>query len=127
MINILEEGVFVPIDNVKAVPKESWDSDMKPDPTSNPEKKREALKEVVKAIEKVLSGEIDQQHLNRGLRAKAIPKMKGKQEEWDKAFAAAGLGTEPNERARIARIQELFPDKFEKVNAGTAGEKIMMV
>ena len=127
MINIPEEGLFVPVDNVKAVPEESWDSNMKPDPTSNPEKKREALKEVVRAIEKVLDGEVDQQHLNRGLRAKAILKMKGKQDEWEKAFAAAGLGTEPNERARIARIQELFPEKFEKVNAGTAGEKIMMI
>ena len=81
----------------------------------------------MRAIEKVLTGEVDQQHLNRGLRTKAIPKMKGGEKAWDDAFAAAGLGTMPNERARIARIQELFPEKFEKVNAGTAGEKIMMV
>ena len=36
------------------------------------------------------------------------------------------MGKMPNERARIARPQEIFPEKFEKINAGTAGERIML-
>ena len=77
MIDIPEEGVFVPVDNVKAVPRGSEDTSIKPDPIGDPQKKRDALAAVAKAVEIVLSQEIDQQHMNRGLRAKAILKMKG--------------------------------------------------
>ena len=131
MIDIPEVGVFVPVDNVKAVPKDSEDTSIKPDPVGDPQKKKNALSEVAKAVETVLSQERDQQHLNRGLRAKAILKMKGatqaeKERAWEAGFHGAGLGKMPNERARIARLQEIFPEKFEKVNAGNAGERIML-
>ena len=131
MIDIPEEGVFVPIDNVKAVPRDSEDTSIKPDPIGDPRKKKNALSAVAKAVETVLAQEPDQQHLNRGLRAKAILKMPGssqkeKEKAWEAGFQGAGLGKMPNERARIARLQEIFPEKFEKVNAGNAGERIML-
>ena len=55
MIDIPEEGVFVPIDNVKAISRNSKDTSIKPDPIGDPQKKRDALAKVAKAVEIVLS------------------------------------------------------------------------
>ena len=52
--------------------------------------------------------------------------MGGKADTYLQAFADAKLGIDPNDRARIARLADLFPEKFTRVNRGLGSELIQL-
>ena len=52
--------------------------------------------------------------------------MGGNSEVYLQAFADAKLGIDPNDRARIARLADLFPEKFTRQNRGMGSELIQL-
>ena len=135
MIKMDEEGIFIPQGNVRAFPRGSGDVDITKDPNDRSEARRAALKPVADRLQAVLQNEFRQQHLNRGVRKKIIEDFRvdvgdGQQLEGLPAYLhvmkQARLGDRTDDRARIARVAEAFPDIFERVNPGLGSERIQL-
>ena len=60
------------------------------------------------------------------MRNKIVEQMGGNSEVYLQAFADAKLGIDPNDRARIARLADLFPEKFTRQNRGLGSELIQL-
>ena len=68
------------------------------------------------------------EHTNRGLRALIIAEMgEGGEERYFDGFRRAGLGSLPDDRARVARVADLFPRRFSRDNRGLGSEIIVQV
>ena len=69
-----------------------------------------------------------QQHANKGMRKELVKLMEGGAEAYEGAFREARMGkTFPRaytERARIARVAELFPQDFERISRGLGSERV---
>ena len=135
MISMPEEGIFIPQGNVRAFPRSSASVDITKDPDSVIEKRRTALKPIADRLQQVLQNQFRQQHLNRGVRGKIIENLKvdvGGQEltglpAYLHVMKEAGLGVKTDDRARIARVAESFPELFERVNPGLGSERIQLI
>ncbi len=46
---------------------------------------------------------------------------------YTQAFRNAGLGEKFNDRARVARVADLWPQRFERVNQGLGSERIALI
>ena len=91
------------------------------------------MKPIADRLQAVLQNEFRQQHLNRGVRAKIIRDLtvntpEGVQlvglDAYQHIMEKAGFGRKPDERARIARVAEYYPEIFERVNPGLGSERI---
>ena len=96
---------------MKPVPSGSKSLDIYVDRSGNEDKKRKALQKVADAMEKVLEKEDYKEHTNRGLRNKIVEQMGGNADTYLQAFSDAKLGIDLNDRARIARLADLFQQK----------------
>ena len=110
--------------------RDSKNLDVYADPTGREDEKRKALSPVADAMEAVLQKEKPlKEHPNRGLRAKIIQEMGGDdraEERYTAAFKKAGLGELPNDRARVARVADLWPQRFDRENKGAGNEIIVL-
>jgi hypothetical protein len=61
------------------------------------------------------------------MRQLIIEELGGDEEAYKAAFKKAGLGEKHNERARIARLAELYPKTFSRENRGLGSEAISLV
>ena len=115
--------------NVKPVPATSRSLDVYADPSGREDEKRAALREVADAMETILSRQAPlREHTNRGLRALIIAQLgDGGEERYFDAFRRAGLGAMPDGRARVARLADLFPQRFERENRGLGSEIVRLV
>ena len=110
------KGLFIPQGNVKAVPRNSESVDIYKDPSGRPDKQREDLGGIASALESFLASQELGEHANRGLRTQiVVQKLPGKSlKEYTQAFRNAGFGEKVNDRARIARVADLWPNRFER-------------
>ena len=134
MINLEEEGIFMPQGNVRAFPRASRDVDITKDPNDRSQARRAALKPIADRLQAVLQNEFRQQHLNRGVRAKIIQDFKvdvgDMQLEGLDAYLhvmdKARLGVRTDDRARITKVAQAYPEIFERVNPGLGSERIQL-
>ena len=127
MIRVPERGIFVAQSHVKSVPAGSRSIDNAADESGRPDEQRVALKGLKEAMENVLGQRENSKHPNKGMRQLIIAEIGGDEEAYKAAFRAAGLGEKYNERARIARLAELYPKTFTRENRGLGSEAISLV
>ena len=119
---------MAPEGNVKAVPPTSRSLDVYADPTGREDQKRTALAEVADAMERVLRAQEPlKEHPNRGIRGKIIEQLGGDEAKYFEAFRKAGLGSLPDDRARPARLADLFKTRFGRDNKGLGSEIISLL
>jgi len=126
MIRIENRGLFLPIGHVQPVPENSKSVDIAADPTGRPDEQRIALKDLKQAMETVLGQAENNKHTNKGMRQLIIKEMGGDEDAYKAAFRAAGLGDRFDDRARIARLAELYPKTFVRENRGLGSEAISL-
>ena len=128
MIRNQERGIYIPQGNVKAVPKQSKSVDIKADSNVGEDRQRAALEPLRQAMKQYLAGQEKEEHANRGMRKALISQMEGGAEAYEGAFRDARMGkTFPRaytEQARIARLADLCPADFERINRGLGSERI---
>ena len=66
------------------------------------------------------------QHSSVGLRALLVEEL-GSETGYFDTFRKAGFGGDSNDRARIARLAELFPEKFDTMNPGLGSMRVLLV
>jgi len=128
MIRNQERGIYIPAGNVRAVPRNSKSVDIKADSSVGQDRQRAALEPLRQAMRQYLAGQEKEEHANRGMRKALISQMEGGAEAYEGAFREAKMGkTFPRaytEQARIARLADLFPKDFERINRGLGSERI---
>ena len=111
-----------------AVPKQSKSVEIKADSNVGEDRQRAALEPVRQAMRQYLAGLENEEHANRGMRKAIAAQMEGGDEAYEAAFRAARIGkTFPKaytESARIARLADLFPRDFERINRGLGSERM---
>ena len=127
MIRIPERGIFIPQGHVKPVPSGSRSIDIAADESGRPDEQRVALKGLKDAMETVLGQRENSKHPNKGMRQLIIRELNDDEEAYKAAFKAAGLGDRYDDRARIARLAELYPKTFSRENRGLGSEAISLV
>ena len=127
MIRIPERGIFIPQGHVEPVPSGSRTVDIAADESGRPDEQRAALKGLKDAMENVLGQRENSKHPNKGMRQLIIAELGGDEEAYKAAFKAAGLGEKYDDRARIARLAELYPKTFTRENRGLGSEAISLV
>ena len=128
MIRSQDGSTWIAQGNVKAVPPTSRSLDVYADPTGREDQKRAALGEVADAMERVLRAQEPlKEHPNRGIRAKIIEQLGGDEGKYFEAFRKAGLGSLPDDRARPARLADLFKTRFGRDNKGLGSEIITLL
>ena len=128
MIRSADGSTWIAQGNVKAVPPTSRSLDVYADPSGRDDQKRTALAEVADAMERVLKAQEPlKEHPNRGIRAKIIEQLGGDEAKYFEAFRKAGLGSLPDDRARPARLADLFKTRFGRDNKGLGSEIITLL
>ena len=67
------------------------------------------------------------EHPNRGIRGKIIEQLGGDEGKYFEGFRRAGLGAMPDDRARPARLADLFKTRFGRDNKGLGSEIITLL
>ena len=128
MIRSRDGSTWIAQGNVKAVPPTSRSLDVYADPSGREDYKRAHLSEVADAMERVLRAQEPlKEHTNRGIRGKIIEQLGGDEAKYFEAFRKAGLGSLPDDRARPARLADLFKTRFGRDNKGLGSEIITLL